>query len=735
MTAEKRRRCGTQHEVAACEDKRSASPVRSQAAIRFLLPLAIFCWPIVYLFRHVFPINGQCMATGNDFILLYYRYKVYLLAHLANFSFPLWSPSEGAGFPFYTSPFTQAFYPFNLLLAVWYKISGGYNPLDHQVFTVLGISIFALGLFLWLRRVNTNLRAVVFGVLIMSVSFKMTEILRFPNAVHTAAWYPWVLYALTRIMLSQSLKNTIVGGILLTLFVICLCTGGYPYYIYYSQFLFVPYMLVFLVKPLRLRLFGAKVIHWRRAFGTLAVAGVAALLICAPYLLGIKRLMAETTGRMENNFRYSTSHVFNLEDTVGSLVYPPAAQMEGWYFFSIMGVLVILLYWLSGRTIAQNREETGSGEKEMSIPPSPRDPWLKLFFIIWIGIISYISYGRYSYLFLLLWKFMPGFSSLRTWGRLNIILLPIFTWLLSVAYLSFESAISGKEVAGTRKHRQVFSLIEKVVVVSALVLVVQLYLYLNKVYDFYWLRHFKSVSSHELKFIVYGGAAFLAILSFVILSKWIRPKSGRSLTAVLAVLVLVATLEMRHVGTRMWPSHGEPWNALWTEKTRIHLDVVKLNETSFLFPRRGRHLYDTVSLGPNFNVGVLASWYFNRYVRFLKETRDEPEAQRILLGMKDGTKVFFSESIEHTTIQSFLRDAVRYQPPGHLLSYTGDELRWEIHAPIEGYLSFIDNWDRNWEVFVDDEPADMELLFGTFKSVRLSPGLHRVRFDYQPALF
>ena len=124
---------------------------------------------------------------GNDFILLYYKYKVYLLACLSELHFPLWSPAEGAGYPFYTNPFAQAFYPFNLLLVLWYKVSGGYNPLDHQVFTVLGISMFALGLFMWLRLINTNLRAVVFGVLVMSVSFKVTEITRFPNAVHTAA--------------------------------------------------------------------------------------------------------------------------------------------------------------------------------------------------------------------------------------------------------------------------------------------------------------------------------------------------------------------------------------------------------------------------------------------------------------------------------------------------------------------------------------------------------------------
>ncbi len=69
------------------------------------------------------------------------------------------------------------------------------------------------------------------------------------------------------------------------------------------------------------------------------------------------------------------------------------------------------------------------------------------------------------------------------------------------------------------------------------------------------------------------------------------------------------------------------------------------------------------------------------------------------------------------------------------MSYTGDELFWEITAPVEGYLSFIDNWDRGWKVFVDDEPSEIELLFGTFKSVKLTPGRHLVRFSYQPGFF
>ncbi|MHC4622543.1 MAG: hypothetical protein ACYS4W_01435 [Planctomycetota bacterium] len=701
------------------------SPEGSPSAIRFLLPLAVFCWPLLYLFRHIYPINGQYTAIGNDFIVLYYKYKVYLLAHLADFRFPLWSPAEGAGFPFYTNPFAQAFYPFNLPLAVWYRISGGYNPLDHQVFTVLGISIFALGLFMWLRRLNSNLRAVLFATLVMSVSFKMTEIMRFPNAVHSAAWYPWILYALTGIMLSQSLKQAVWSGTLLVFCLICLCTGGYPYYVYYAQFLLVPYLFVFLVRPLRLALFGARVVHWKRAFATLAVAAVVTLLICGPYLLGIKQLMSQTTDRAGKDFDYSTAHGFNFEDTLGSLLYPPAAMQDGWNFFSITAFLLVLWYFVGGAPTARNQKASHSDDGTV-IPRYVYERWIRLFFVIWISVIIYISYGRRSYLFILLWNCMPGFSALRCWPRFNIILVPIFALLLSLAYASFESTISRGATTEVRKPKWVFRPLATLAVAYAAVLAGQLYLYLNKVYDPYWLRYFTDLSPHRIKFILCGAAGSLALFVLTILGARTWLHSARSRAIALIVLLLLAVFEMRPVGTHIWTYQGK------SQGNRILLDVARIYEASFRFRRTDHE--NSIPLRPSFSVGILENWYFNRYVRFLKETEDELPARRILLGVQDGTRIFFSESVEHNSVQSFLRDAMRYRPAGSLLSYTGDEFNWEIQAPTAGYLSFIDNWAPGWKVSVDGDPAEIERLFGTFKSVHLTPGRHRIRFYYQPRI-
>ena len=78
-----------------------------------------------------------------------------------------------------------------------------------------------------------------------------------------------------------------------------------------------------------------------------------------------------------------------------------------------------------------------------SMRPSSRK-YLCLLLVVWIAIISYISYGKESYLFKLLWQYMPGFSSLRVWGRLNIILFRLIAWLLAMAYDAFEKIIRSR---------------------------------------------------------------------------------------------------------------------------------------------------------------------------------------------------------------------------------------------------------------------------------------------------
>ncbi|HLL41538.1 MAG TPA: hypothetical protein VK369_00300, partial [Segetibacter sp.] len=422
---------------------------------KFLIPTFVFLWPFIYFWRQVIPVKGQYVAIGNDFKKWSYVYKIYLLDHLSHFHIPLWSPAEAAGFPFYSSPLTQTFYPLNLFLVIFYNLAEGYTRLDHQIFTILGISIFALGIFFWLRQLNLNWRAVFFATLVMSVSFKMAEILRFPNAVHTAAWYPWILFAITIILQKQSLKELAGYGCLLVFFLICFFTGGYPYYIYYSLFLFPPYLLLFLIPKLRHKFFGNQLRRLKNSIITLLISGTFAILICGPYLYQVNRLLKDTVNRGGGNFDFSTNLAFHYVDTIGSLVFPPLANPEGWYYCGILSVLLILLYYFSRLAGVYSSYIKLPQLETQKILCWYQDPWVKIFFFAWIATISYITYGSNSYLFIFLWKYMPFFSRLRAWSRMNIILVPIIAWLLAISYTHFEELISQSK-AFHNKRRAIY---------------------------------------------------------------------------------------------------------------------------------------------------------------------------------------------------------------------------------------------------------------------------------------
>ena len=67
-------------------------------------------------------------------------------------------------------------------------------------------------------------------------------------------------------------------------------------------------------------------------------------------------------------------------------------------------------------------------------------------------------------------------------------------------------------------------------------------------------------------------------------------------------------------------------------------------------------------------------------------------------------------------------------------TYTGETLTLTVTTTDPGYLSFIDNWDPDWEVLINDQEAEILLLFNTFKSIYLPPGINDIIFQYHPQI-
>ncbi|MCA1815110.1 MAG: YfhO family protein [Acidobacteria bacterium] len=727
--------------LVALVEGRYAEKSRAQ---KIMLSLAVFAYPLVYLANMIVRADGRYTGIDNDFGYAYYNYKVYLLAALSRLRFPLWSPAEGGGFPFFSSPLPASVYPFNAPLAIFYRVAGGYTQYDHQVFTVLGVCAFALGLFRWLSLMPLRLRAVLFATLVMCVSFKVTETMRFPNSTQTAAWYPWVLFAVTQIFLSETLRRALKYGLLLALFLVFHLTGGYPYFVYYTLFLVPPYLLIFVVPTLRRALWRRRVASLRRSLAVCAASAALALVVCAPYLYQTARLMRATVNRAGGDFRYATEHEFRPVHTVGSLLFPPASQPEGWYYFGALPLLLLLLYFFAGRTTRDGLSHAATNTHAPDDDSTRRpDRAIKIFFLAWFALVSYTTYGRRSYLFLLLFKLAPLFASLRVWGRLNIVLVPVLAWLLAHAYAAFEHRLfgvthtdaGGRPTEGSRAdatdraaRADATRQLAVLAACYAVVLCAQLFFLRRGLYDFYWARlsDFAHLRGKEPLFVLAGFAAFATVASPLLLARARRLDTRAAPALVLAACVIVTALDTRPVGSRTWTYEA-------TATPRVSRDISAELRRGFDSPRADEE--ELIPTVPRFNAGVMVNWYYTPYVAFLYAAAREPEARRVLLGLTDGRKVFLSRAIAHDTVAAFLADSASFGGAARAVSYTGDDLSLDVDAPAAGFVSFIDNYDPDWRASVDGRPVEIERLFGTFKSVRVPAGKHRVVFSYRPRFF
>jgi hypothetical protein len=698
-----------------------------QARKECLFTLLLFFWPAAYLFIYVLPVASISLTPANDFDVLYYRFKAYLLDSLSSgHGIPLWSPGEGAGFSFFANPFAAVFYPLNLPMAAIYRAVGGYSKYDHRLFAVFGACIFCAGLFRWLRSMEFGFRPAFFAAAVLATCLKVTELLRFPNAIHTAAWIPWILYGVT--ILSE--RRKMWRGISVTAIAwFMMLTAGYPYYVYYLQFLLAPYVLVLGVGRSRNVIFAhgfQRTYAGHRRFATgVILAFLVPLGICASYFLKMAELMGQTQDRSGKNFDYSTAHQWLWQDTLGSFVYPPAASIEGWYYFGIIPLLMIVLY---------------AASHLHSKPRVTREVAFIATIAIWIGLLTYITMGRHSVLFQFLWNYWPGFSSLRVWPRMNILLIPLLALTLARAYSFLEQAVAGPAPI----IQLLWKWWAKILLGAFLVIAMcQCGFGITGYTNEYWsyLASAKLLGHPGLRYTV---TSFISAGALWIVLRASTGKMNRKFSITSGgclLLLLLIALDVGVLGVQQWARRSTA-----DDFVRTRVAIQERNLIGLTAPRI-QQFNSTIELTPQFNVAVLENWDYDRYNRFLRSalgpgvnpaTADFNAAPDLakLLGMKDGRRFFFVHSLDHSNPASFLKDSLDAEAAGKttikVLEYTGDLLSVEVTTGIPGVLCFIDNWDSNWSADVNGTSTDIRLAFGTFKAVDLRPGQSVVRFRYRP---
>ena len=667
---------------------------------RYLLPISAFLFPLLYYFRFVYP-NSALLLLQNDFGWLYFVYKGYLADSIAHGHFPLWSPAEAGGYAFFGNPFTAPLYPLNILPIVTRLLVGNYNYWFHQIFTVLGVCLFAVGFYRWLNQTYQKPLAALFTSITLAACWSMGEFMRFPNAIHAIAWMPWVLSAIQSA--HRSHRSLPVYGGMCTLF--CQITAGYPYFVVYCSFLYAGYIAY---------------LHWvhpgagwlRRLIRQVAMLAVPAL-VTAPYTSAVSQVMRATDSRAGGDFAFATFHPFGPMDLVGALVFPPVCTVEGCFYAGILTVFLVILYLWRGQNVHE-----------------------KLAVVLGIiGLLTLIL-GSRSFLFTLVWSFLPIVNRTRVFSRMTIALLP----LLAIAIHQGFAVLSG-DLDKTVDERVIRP--RAVVTVLGTVFILQAFLYHLKDSFNQDYRTLQAVlmpaGTHETDFLMYT-ILTAGVLLFAVTFDWSKLRNGR--VVLFAILTILVTQDAGTQGRFLWaqsladvlkrsgldPSSdqlGQGW-AL----AKRNANFYPLIRDYFALERTG----DAIGLTADGPTKVpMQTFDFLRYVQFYKKNEGSNELNQIM-GKK---KLFFHTSL-HDRLADFWADANSRQDAADSPSvdyFDGNELRFSITTREPGYVSWIDNFDEGWKAEVDGVRSPIELSMTTFKAVRLAhPGQHGIRFVYRPVI-
>ena len=295
------------------------------------------------------------------------------------------------------------------------------------IYTIFAISIFNLGLYFYLKTLNINYKVILVTIFITGLSLKVTELLRFPNAIHAFAWFPWIFYGINLAASSLSSKKSLV-----IIFISCLMllTAGYPYYIFYAFVLFASYFIFLLIPPVKYQILNSNISNKIFLIRCL-IPSVLALIISSPWLLKISQLVSITYGRNSPDINFSLNLSSNIYDQIGSWIYPPISYAEGWFYFGSISVLIIITILVSTIIFRTNNIQ------------------LKYFsyFLIFLIFFSYqLSNPIDSIIFKHLWENLNFIQGFRHWVRFNLILVPIISVVLAYSINEFLRILNENEV-------------------------------------------------------------------------------------------------------------------------------------------------------------------------------------------------------------------------------------------------------------------------------------------------
>ncbi len=690
----------------------------------YILILLIF--PYLYLFPHTF----QFIEMGNDFELLYYSYKKYIFEFINVGHLPLWSPSESLGYSLIFNPFAQYFYPLSWILYSIAYLVGDLSKHLFLLYTIFGISIFSIGQYCWLKELKIDIKYCFISTLIICIGLKINEILRFPNAMHAFCWFPWILYGMT---IALEKKKIFKPFIIIFFSTLCILTAGYPYYILYGLVLFFLYFVFISFPSVKILIFEKnKIDNYFKFFLKLSVPPILALIIISPWFLGIQEIMEITRDRNLNEINFSRIIGSDLLDHIGSWIFPPMSQAETNYYPGAIVILILLIYLICFL------KKTKRVKFEI---------YFIIFFLLSYFFIFQISNSQHSLIFEFIWNEIDFIKNFRAFGRINILLIPLFAVLICYSLKNITEIIG-------KSYLTKLAIILGLIIIFSQIYVIE-YLNLTSAYWDTWQAKRLGVAADtagtfgiifELyNSYIYSIFTLLSVTVLIFVSKYNYPKYLVKIIIILSIAELFILSNIQWAIPHKYYDHNG-YNKISVTPLKDLQNSFETNRVSTTVKGNTYYRNDkkfNINYFDQFGIDQHTQYfdlYFTRKGNYRKTVSQDLQKKINFFWSleKNNHKVFFSNSIDYKNIEEFLNDVYKNEDNFNnkifidTKNYNGDRLLIRYNPVKSGYISFIDNWSPGWKVYVNNKKVNINVLLGSYKSVQINKGYNEIVFKYEP---
>jgi hypothetical protein len=326
----------------------------------------------------------------RDLTMFFWPRHLWIRSSLLAGIWPWWDPYAAAGQSTFPDALNQFFLPPVLLFRVLFPPVVGFN-----LIVVAPFPLAALGAWLFLRRYFSAASATL-GAVVFAGSGAVISTSNFPNLSWSVAWIPWLLWAVDRDRLDQSVRSFA----LLTVLVACQMLSGEPVTMMGTLALLVAYVVVGSAEP---SLLGARIRVAVRVVGAIGVAGVISAVQLVPMTIAAQE---SPRGLLKANYFWSLHPLWLLESVLPHVFghsYFGYNQQMPWlrplnsgrdpFFYSLYVGPIVLLLSMLGVLTGQRR-------------------W-RLFWLSVVIVAVLLSFGDYTPVYPALQRIVPIVKSFR----------------------------------------------------------------------------------------------------------------------------------------------------------------------------------------------------------------------------------------------------------------------------------------------------------------------------------